>query len=75
MKTGKKQLKVESYLLFDHKSYVDWSVAEQLLRYMNERWELDRRNKVQPRVVIPIVFYHGKDGWNVPSSLKNSSKM
>ncbi|MEM7536930.1 MAG: Rpn family recombination-promoting nuclease/putative transposase [Chloroflexota bacterium] len=62
------------YLLFDHKSYADWSVAEQLLRYMNERWELDRRNKMQPRVVIPIVFYHGKDGWNVPQQFEKLFK-
>ena len=62
------------YLLFDHKSYADWTVAEQLLRYMNERWEVDRQNKMQPRVVIPIVFYHGEKGWHVPQQFEKIFK-
>ena len=62
------------YLLFDHKSYADWTVAEQLLRYMVERWELDRQNEIKPQVVIPIVFYHGKDGWNVPQQFEKLFK-
>ena len=62
------------YLLFDHKSYTDSAVAEQLLRYRIERWELDRRNKMKPRVVIPIVFYHGKDSWNIPQKFEKLFK-
>ncbi|MEM7534716.1 MAG: Rpn family recombination-promoting nuclease/putative transposase [Chloroflexota bacterium] len=55
----------EIYLLFDHKSHPESTIMEQFLRYMNERWQYDRENGLKPRVIIPIVFYHGSEGWHV----------
>ncbi|MEM7537932.1 MAG: Rpn family recombination-promoting nuclease/putative transposase [Chloroflexota bacterium] len=55
----------EIYLLFDHKSHPESTIMEQFLRYMNERWQFDRKNGLKPRVIIPIVFYHGTEGWHV----------
>jgi len=31
-----------------------------------EIWSDDYRNKRQYRIVIPVVFYHGKSAWNLP---------
>ncbi|MEM7531758.1 MAG: Rpn family recombination-promoting nuclease/putative transposase [Chloroflexota bacterium] len=56
---------VEVYFLFEHKSYPEESVLEQLLRYIALRWLADRENRRKPRVVVPIVFYHGQKDWNI----------
>jgi predicted transposase/invertase (TIGR01784 family) len=54
-------------LLFEHKSEpYDW-VAWQVLRYKVRAWELELRQgatKLPP--IIPIVFYHGRQRWQVP---------
>ncbi|MEM7534703.1 MAG: Rpn family recombination-promoting nuclease/putative transposase [Chloroflexota bacterium] len=62
----------EIYLLFDHKSHPESTILEQFLRYMNQRWEFDRKNGLKPRVIIPIVFYHGKEGWHVKRKFVNT---
>ncbi|MEM7530866.1 MAG: Rpn family recombination-promoting nuclease/putative transposase [Chloroflexota bacterium] len=68
---GKPQT-AEIYLLFDHKSHPESTILEQFLRYMNQRWQFDRENGVKPRVIIPIVFYHGKEGWHVKRKFANT---
>ena len=54
------------YLLFEHKSYKDKGIYLQLLRYMYEMWQEDFRLKKPFRVIIPVVFYHGTNKWNIP---------
>ena len=59
--------------LIEHKSYVDYDVAMQLLRYMVciwYDWAKDRKNPQEHRnkefcypPVIPIVYYEGKQEW------------
>lgn len=58
------------YLLFEHKSYPDKGIAFQVLRYMVEIWEakMDKEMGRLP-IVIPLVIYHGKPDWRIPSSL------
>ncbi|MEM7531391.1 MAG: Rpn family recombination-promoting nuclease/putative transposase [Chloroflexota bacterium] len=56
---------VDIYLLFEHKSSPESSVVLQCLRYMVTRWEYDWTNNVQPRAIIPIIFYHGEKNWNI----------
>lgn len=58
------------YFLFEHKSYPDKGIIFQVLRYMVEIWEakLDREMGRLP-IVIPLVVYHGKTNWRIPSSL------
>jgi len=56
----------ELYFLFEHKSYKDKHIYLQLLRYLYEAWSTDYRRKREYRVVIPVVFYHGKSEWNLP---------
>jgi len=58
---------VDIYILFEHKSYQDKKVLRQLLRYMHLMWEKDGDEKKPLRVIIPLVFYHGKDPWQIPT--------
>jgi len=51
------------YILLEHKSYTDQLAAWQILRNMVECWEKDRKNKKDFRLIIPVVFYHGKEEW------------
>jgi predicted transposase/invertase (TIGR01784 family) len=58
------------YILFEHKSGPDEWVAFQLLRYEVRIWEAERRNgaeKLPP--IFPLVFYHGREEWNVADRL------
>lgn len=56
---------IYSYILFEHKSYLDPNIYTQLLRYLAEiyRWQKKNSGKYSP--VIPFVFYHGEKGWNL----------
>ena len=64
-KLKKTKSKVYLYLLFEHKSAPDPLVAFQLLRYMMQIWHNDLHNlkRQKLRIIIPIVFYHGKKEW------------
>lgn len=57
------------YFLFEHKSYPSRDVAFQLLKYMVEIWNTKAENITQLPVIIPLVIYHGKDGWNIKPTL------
>ncbi len=54
------------FLLLEHKSAPDIWVAFQLLRYLVRLWEtrFDQGCEKLP-LVVPIVFYHGKDRWTI----------
>lgn len=59
------------YLLFEHKSYIDETISIQLLKYIVEIWsqkQAKEHTKHLP-IIIPIVIYHGKKNWNIPTSL------
>ena len=61
MKTGDNQnIETDIYFLFEHKSYQDNKIFIQLLKYMYLMWQKDIDAGKSPRVIIPIVFYHGK---------------
>jgi predicted transposase/invertase (TIGR01784 family) len=54
------------YILFEHKSNPDEWVALQLLRYEVRIWEIERRNGAEKLpLIFPLVFYHGREKWNV----------
>lgn len=57
------------YFLFEHKSYSSRDVAFQLLKYMVEIWNAKVENTTQLPVIIPLVIYHGRDGWNIKPTL------
>lgn len=56
------------YLLFEHKSYVEKDIEKQLVKYL-DTFELDflkdHPEAQAPLTMIPILFYHGLDNWNI----------
>ncbi len=61
------QLPVDIYFLFEHKSYQDEGILLQLIHYMYLMWQKDRKEKKPMRTIIPLVFYHGKGSWQIPT--------
>ncbi len=57
------------YLLFEHKSYPSRDVAFQLLKYMVRIWDTKIGETGLLPVIIPLVVYHGKGGWNIKPTL------
>jgi predicted transposase/invertase (TIGR01784 family) len=55
--------------VFEHKSYVDKTLPIQLLYYNAVIWEETIKQKEYYPPIINIVFYHGKQEWNVPTDL------
>ncbi|MHB8765041.1 MAG: Rpn family recombination-promoting nuclease/putative transposase [Deferrisomatales bacterium] len=57
------------YLLFEHKSHPDPDTGFQVLRYLVRVWEQHRRRKPSGPLppVIPLVVYHGRTRWQVPT--------
>ncbi|RMI24677.1 MAG: Rpn family recombination-promoting nuclease/putative transposase, partial [Calditrichaeota bacterium] len=66
-RTKRKRISVDIYFLFEHKSYPDKRAPVQLLRYMYLEWRQDQEEKRPLRVIIPVVFYHGRRPWNIPT--------
>lgn len=69
--------------LIEHKSYVDYNVTMQILRYMVYIWEdyekeMERQHKGITKTkdfkypfILPIVYYEGAKRWTAASSLKD----
>jgi len=55
------------YFLFEHKSYPSRDIAFQLLKYMVEIWDakISKENTYELPVIIPLVVYHGTEGWSI----------
>ncbi len=51
-------------LLFEHKSYPESHPHLQLLRYLLNIWETQKKQKEAFTPVIPIIFYHGMPVWH-----------
>lgn len=72
---GKRQ-NILIYVLFEHKSYYDTEIFGQLLSYLSSvyKWQMSRLNSMDKNknlakknldVVVPFVFYHGKEKWDL----------
>ena len=61
LKEGKRQ--VWASFLLEHKSAPDAFPHLQLLRYLLETWQEQRKQKQPLTPIIPIVVYHGKRKW------------
>jgi predicted transposase/invertase (TIGR01784 family) len=57
------------YLLLEHKSYPSRDVAFQLLKYTVRVWDAKIGETGQLPIIIPLVVYHGREGWNIKPSL------
>jgi Putative transposase, YhgA-like len=57
----------EIYLVFEHKSAFDKLTLVQILTYCAALWEHNiLHEKRSPVPVIPVVFYHGKETFEIP---------
>ncbi|AVQ10442.1 Uncharacterized protein XB16_0081 [Leptospira santarosai] len=63
--------KINVYLLFEHKSYLDDSVFSQLLGYISAIYKSQYKADKKYYVVIPFVFYHGERSWTLGSNFKD----
>ncbi len=61
--TYNKQTSVKIALLFEHKSKAVEFPHFQLLTYILRIWDSCVKNKEKRIIVIPIIFYHGKEPW------------
>ncbi len=61
-----KEIAVDIYILFEHKSFRDEAILIQLLCYMYLMWQRDLDAKRPLRVIVPFIFYHGKAKWDIP---------
>ena len=64
---------VDIYVLFEHKSWQSNEIFIQLLSYMTAMWRQDQLKKAKKdetkyRLIIPVVFYHGKTKWKIPTN-------
>lgn len=62
---GKKTIRIS--FLFEHKSYQEQHPHLQLLRYILNALEQDKKEKRVLTLTIPIVIYHGKKAWKYES--------
>ena len=63
-----REIDADIYILFEHKCSRDAAIFIQLLRYMYLMWQMDIDENKPLRVIVPIVFYHGEEKWNIPHS-------
>ncbi len=50
-------------VLIEHKSKVDHLTCIQLLAYIANGYNLQRKQKQRLSVIVPILYYHGKVNW------------
>ena len=62
---GKQQIQIS--FLFEHKSYQDTYPHFQLIRYLVNAWEQNKKDKKSLTMTIPIIIYHGKKAWKYES--------
>ena len=61
----------EIYIVFEHKSYPDKLTLIQILNYCAVVWETNIRNREPLRPIIPVVFYHGRRKFNLPTDFSD----
>ena len=56
------------YIILEHKSFVDASIMPQISQYIGciMKHQKDNDEKLQP--IYSMVFYHGEEKWNTPTS-------
>jgi len=64
-KSGRK-IPTDICFILEHKTTAKVRIFIQVQKYMVEEWQKDIDEKKPLRIIIPIVFYHGKRPWNIP---------
>ncbi|MFC2141281.1 Rpn family recombination-promoting nuclease/putative transposase [Acidobacteriota bacterium] len=69
LRTGdNRTILLDIYILIEHKTEAKNKSLVQILKYLYFEWQKDVDQKRPLRVIIPLIFYHGEDPWNVPRS-------
>ena len=66
---------LQIYILLEHKSYPYPQIHIQLLEYMCSIYREQIRQKKKPTLVVPVVFYHGREKWSSPVSFLDIFKL
>lgn len=66
---------VDIYILVEHKTEAKKKSLVQILKYLYFEWQKDVDQKKPLRLIIPLVFYHGKEPWTVPRSFVDQFKV
>ena len=66
---------LQIYTLLEHKSHPDPQIHIQLLGYMCSIYKEQTRQKKEPTLVVPVIFYHGKEKWSSPVSFLDIFKL
>ena len=59
------KIPIKIAILFEHKSTIPEYPHLQIFRYMLKIWELNVKQREMPVPVIPVIFYHGKEKWEM----------
>ncbi len=62
------------YLIFEHKSALDKFVLLQILNYMVVTWETNLKQNKDLIPIIPVIFYQGKEKWNMSEEFSDQFK-
>lgn len=65
-RTKAEEASADIYRLIEHKSHPEKKILMPLLRYMQLMWQKDGDEKKPLRIIMPFVFYHGKEVWRLP---------
>lgn len=67
--------KKDAYIAFllEHKSYRDRLAIFQISKYILESWMsiVQKENKDELPIIIPIIIYHGREKWNLKTDLRD----
>ena len=66
---------LQIYILLEHKSYPYPRIHIQLLDYMCSIYREQTRQEKEPTLVVPVVFYHGREKWSSPVSFLDTFKL
>ncbi|MEO1785113.1 Rpn family recombination-promoting nuclease/putative transposase, partial [Thermodesulfobium sp. 4217-1] len=69
-----KEKESKFYLIFEHKSALDKFVLLQILSYMTVTWETNLKQNKDLIPIIPVIFYQGKEKWNIPEEFSDQFK-
>jgi len=77
IKTTIKEQPADIYFLLEHKSTPPKAneLFLQILSYIFAMFQEDHKNKKDFRIVLPLVFYHGVQKWNIPTEFKELFKV
>ena len=69
------KIPTDIYFILEHKTTGKVKIFMQILKYMVLVWEQDLNENRPLRPIIPVVFYHGQEKWQVPFSFADQFRV